>query len=100
MQYLWRKLTNRCTRCGQKLNSRQSLTQRTSEINERVSDLVESLGRPPQVQNCSKCDRIVFETEPGFVYRGLLIDFMLDPPFAIQRRYDSAEEKTPGFSGR
>ena len=74
MKHLWRLLTGRCTSCGQKLKSKQTVTERVSEINNKAGLLATSFGRRPQVQSCEKCDRIVFEGEQGFVQSLLLID--------------------------
>jgi len=74
MKYVWRRLTGRCTVCGQKLNSKRAITERISEINDRANRLAKPLGRWPQVQNCTKCHKIVFESESGFVQSLLLID--------------------------
>jgi hypothetical protein len=77
MKYLLRWLRGQCTFCGQKPDSKQPVTERMSEINERADVLAASLGRPPQVQSCPKCERIVFEGEPGFVQSLLLFDMEL-----------------------
>lgn len=77
MKYLWRRLTRRCTFCGQKLNSKQTAAERLVEINNRGNRLIEQLGRQPQVQGCKRCHRIVFEGEQGFVHSLLLIDMEL-----------------------
>jgi len=74
MNYIWRRLTGRCVSCGQKLNSKQIISDRMSEINQRAARLTKTLGRRPQVQTCRKCQQIVFESEPGFVQSYLLID--------------------------
>jgi hypothetical protein len=76
MRYVWRRLTGRCTKCGQRLNGHQATSERVLEINSRATHLVEALGRSPFAQNCSKCSRIVFEGEPGFVQRYLLVDIL------------------------
>lgn len=77
MKYLWRRLTRRCTFCGQKLNSKQTVAERLAEINNRSNRLIKRLGHQPQVQGCKKCQRIVFEGERGFVQSLLLIDMEL-----------------------
>lgn len=74
MKYLWCWLTKRCTLCGQKLGSKQTAAERLAEINDRGTRLAERLGYPPRVQNCKKCNRIIFEGEQGFVQSFLLID--------------------------
>ncbi|MBN2020348.1 MAG: hypothetical protein JW749_08990 [Sedimentisphaerales bacterium] len=66
----------RCTCCGQALNGQRSSGEVISEINSRASRLIEELGRYPRAQNCNKCNRIVFEGEPGFVQRYLLVDII------------------------
>ncbi len=77
MKHLWRLLTGRCTSCGQKLKSKQTMIERLEEINNKGSRLAKRLGRMPQVQSCKNCHRIVFEGEPGFVQSYLLIDMDL-----------------------
>jgi hypothetical protein len=77
MRYLWRRLTKRCISCGQKLNSKQTAAERLAEINNKSIRLTEQLGKPPQVQNCKKCNRIIFEGEQGFVQSLLLIDMVI-----------------------
>jgi hypothetical protein len=76
MKYVWRSLTGRCTRCGQRLNGHRPSDEVLEEINYRVSRLAGELGRTPRAQNCNKCSRIVFEGEPGFVKRYLLVDIV------------------------
>ncbi len=76
MKYLWRRLTKRCTCCGQQLNGHQTINDRIIEINRRAIRLTEELGRIPRAQNCKKCNRLVFEGEPGFVQRYLLVDIL------------------------
>ncbi len=76
MKLLYRKLNNRCVRCGQKLNSSHPTMVQVSRINERFSNLTKTLGRAPMVQNCGGCQRIIFEGESGFVQRCLLIDIV------------------------
>lgn len=75
MRLLYRKLTNCCIQCGQKLDSSQSSTEQILRINKRAGNLTKSLGRIPIIQNCDRCHRIIFEGEPGFVQRYLLTDF-------------------------
>lgn len=75
MKYLWRRLTGRCTWCGQKFKPKQKRgRERISEINDKAVGLAASLGRWPQVQSCEKCHRIVFEGQSGFVQSLLLIN--------------------------
>lgn len=76
MRYVLRALTGRCTRCGQGLNGHRDASVVITEINSRVSHLVEELGRNPSAQNCHKCNHLVFEGEPGFVQRYLLVDIV------------------------
>jgi len=76
MKYVWRRLTGRCPRCGQRLNGYQAASARILEINTRATRLTEALGRSPLAQNCNKCSRIVFEGESGFVQRYLLVDIL------------------------
>jgi len=76
MRYVWRILTRRCTRCGQRLNGHRPASEAISEVNNRVSRLTETLGRSPFAQNCHKCNRMVFEGEPGFTQRYLLSDIV------------------------
>jgi hypothetical protein len=76
MRYVWRKLTGRCTKCGQWLNGHQTAGQRVVDLNNRAGRIAEELGRPPQAQNCVKCNHIVFEGEQGFINRGLLVDIV------------------------
>ncbi len=76
MRYIWRKLTGRCPRCGQRLNGHQAAGDSVLEINSRATHLTEVLERSPLTQNCSECGRIVFEGEPGFVQRYLLVDIL------------------------
>jgi hypothetical protein len=76
MAYMWRMLTGRCTRCGQRLNGHRDSSEVIMEINSRVSRLTEELGRSPLAQNCHRCNRIVFEGESGFVQRYLLVDIV------------------------
>ncbi|UCF43596.1 MAG: hypothetical protein JSV99_01315 [Planctomycetota bacterium] len=77
MKLLWRQLTGRCTSCGQKLNSKKTPSTRIVEINNKGTRLASQLGRMPQTQSCKKCNRIVFEGQPGFIQRHLLIDMGL-----------------------
>ncbi|UCC22134.1 MAG: hypothetical protein JSW23_10085 [Planctomycetota bacterium] len=77
MKYFWRRITGRCTSCGQKLNTKKTLTTRIVEINDKSSRLASQLGRTPQTQSCKTCHRIIFEGQPGFVHRYLLIDMGL-----------------------
>jgi hypothetical protein len=77
MKYILRRLTQRCTSCGQKLESKQKQRERLEEINNKGSRLARRLGRMPQVQSCKNCHRIVFEGEPGFVGSYLLVDMDL-----------------------
>ncbi len=77
MKHLCRRLAGRCISCGQKLNSKQTTTARIVEINNKGSRLASRLGRMPQAQTCKKCNRIVFEGQPGFVQNYLLIDMGL-----------------------
>ena len=76
MRFVWRVLTKRCTCCGQRLNGHRDSSEVTSEINSRVDRLAEDLGRSPRAQNCNKCNRLVFEGEPGFAQRYLLVDIV------------------------
>jgi hypothetical protein len=76
MRYVWRKLKGRCPRCGQRLNGHQAASEGILEINSRATHLTEVLGRSPLAQNCSECNRLVFEGEPGFVQRNLLVDIL------------------------
>ena len=77
MKHLWRLFTGRCTSCGQKLRSKQTMIERLKEINNKGSRLAKQLERMPQVQSCKKCHRIIFEGELGFVQSLLLIDMDL-----------------------
>jgi hypothetical protein len=77
MKHLCRRLTGRCPSCGQKLNSKKTTTARIVEINNKGTRLASRLGRMPQTQTCKKCNRIVFEGQPGFVQNYLLIDMGL-----------------------
>ncbi len=76
MRYIWRRVRGRCPRCGQRLNGYKTAGERICDINNRASRLTEMLGRTPQAQNCSLCGRLVFEEEPGFVQRYLLVDIL------------------------
>jgi len=76
MVYMWRRLRRRCTLCGQMLNSGENPSQRVSQINDRASRRTEELGRRPLAQSCPRCHQIVFEGEPGFVERYLLVDIV------------------------
>jgi len=78
MRYFWRNLTGRCACCGQKLELKQTSTERLAQINRRARRLAKTLGRWPQVQSCRRCHKLVFEGELGFVPRYLLIDLL--PP--------------------
>jgi hypothetical protein len=80
MKHLHRRLTGRCISCGQMLKSKQTITTRIVEINNKGTRLASRLGRTPQTQSCKKCHRIVFEGEPGFVQNYLLIDMGLGMP--------------------
>ncbi len=77
MKHVWRRLTGRCISCGQKLNPKKTLSIRIVEINNKGSQLASKLGRTPQAQSCKKCNRIVFEGDPGFNPSYLLIDMGL-----------------------
>ncbi len=77
MKHYWRRLTGRCTSCGQKLNSKKTLSTRIEEINNKGTRLASKLGRTPQARSCKKCNRIVFEGDPGFDPSYLLIDMGL-----------------------
>ena len=77
MKHILRRLTQRCTFCGQKLKSKQTQIERLEEINNKAGLLAKRLGRMPQVQSCKNCHRIVFEGEPGFVQNYLLVDMDL-----------------------
>lgn len=77
MKHLCRRLTGRCPSCGQKLNSKKTTTARIVEINNKGTRLASRLGRMPQTQTCKKCNRIVFEGQPGFIQNYLLIDMGL-----------------------
>jgi hypothetical protein len=77
MKYLLWRLTQRCTSCGQKLKSKQTMIERLKEINNKGNRLAKQLEHMPQVQSCKKCHRIIFEGEPGFVQSLLLIDIDL-----------------------
>jgi hypothetical protein len=72
-----RRLTRRCTSCGQKLRPKQTTIERLEEINNKGNQLAKRLGRLPQVHSCENCHRIVFEGESGFVQSYLLIDMDL-----------------------
>ena len=76
MRYVWKLFKGRCPRCGQRLEGHQPAGERVDEINGRVTRLAEALGRSPLAQNCDKCSRLVFEGEPGFVQRYLLVDIV------------------------
>ena len=76
MRYLWRKLTGRCTKCGQRLEGHQSEHQRVEDLNTRAETISETLGRPPRAQNCVQCNHIIFEGEHGFIRRCLLVDIV------------------------
>jgi hypothetical protein len=76
MRHVWRRLTGRCTRCGQPLNGHRPAGELIMEVNTRASRLAEELGRTPLAQNCDKCNHLVFEGEPGFVHRYLLVDIV------------------------
>lgn len=69
-------MTGRCPQCGQRPNGYHDNNDRIEEINTRVTQLAEELGRSPLAQNCHKCNRIVFEGEPGFIQRYLLVDIV------------------------
>jgi len=73
MKYLWRRLSGRCTCCGQKLNPEQTMRERVSEINKNAMRLANSLGRWPQIQSCAKCNRMILEGQSGFGQSLLLI---------------------------
>ena len=77
MKHLYRRLAGRCISCGQKFNSKQTITTRIVEINNKGSRLASRLGRMPQAQTCKECNRIIFEGQPGFVQNYLLIDMGL-----------------------
>ena len=101
MKHLWRLLTGRCTSCGQKLKSKQTGTERVSEINNKADLLAASFGRRPQVRSCEKCHRIVFEEELGFVQSLLLIDMDLDiypKKQTVQHRLQSRRSAVPTAS--
>jgi len=85
MKYLCRFLTWRCTSCGQKLKLKQTTAERLIELNDRAERLAASLERKPQTQSCTKCHKVVFETEPGFVQTYLLIDMVQAPALTKQR---------------
>ena len=74
MRFVWRMLTGRCTCCGKKLNGHRDCNEEIIEINSRFDRLAVELGRYPQAQNCHKCNHLVFEGEPGFIQRYLLVD--------------------------
>ncbi|MGA2071363.1 MAG: hypothetical protein ABSG97_08425 [Sedimentisphaerales bacterium] len=76
MRYVWRRLTGRCTKCGQLLNGHQTASQRVVDLNARAGRITEILGRLPRAQNCGRCNHIVFEGEQGFVQRYLLVDIV------------------------
>jgi hypothetical protein len=76
MKYIWRKLTGRCTICGQWLNGHQTAGERVIDLNTRATRIAETLGRPPCAQNCRECEHIVFEGEHGFIQRYLLVDIV------------------------
>ena len=63
-------------RCGQPLNGHRSAGEVVSEINDMAGRMAALFGRSPQAQNCRKCNRLVFEGEPGFVQRYLLVDIL------------------------
>jgi len=73
MKYFWRRLTGRCTCCGQKLDSEQTIQKRLSEINKRAVKLAKTLGRWPEIQTCPKCDKMILEGQAGFGESLLLI---------------------------
>ena len=97
MKYLWRLLNARCTLCGQKLESSQTVAERVTEINRRNARVAKSLGRYPQAQSCKKCHRIVFESEPGFVRSILLIDMDYCRPFIPQADNNQPSGATSGY---
>jgi hypothetical protein len=74
MKYLWRRLTDRCIHCGQKISSERTTKERLAQINYRADRMAASLGRWPQSQPCKHCQKIVLEGQSGFVQRFLLID--------------------------
>ena len=76
MKYVWRILMGRCTCCGQPLNGHRPSREVLAEINDRASRMADELGRSPRAQNCHKCNHLVFEGEPGFVQRYLLVDII------------------------
>lgn len=76
MVYIWRRLRGRCTSCGQAINTRKSPSERVLQINDRANRLTAELGRRPLTQTCPRCHQIVFEGEPGFVQRYLLVDIV------------------------
>ncbi len=76
MRYVWRRLTGRCTRCGQPINGHRPASEVVSGVNDRANRLAKEFGRSPRAQNCRKCNRLVFEGEPGFVQRYLLVDIL------------------------
>ncbi|MFH1370703.1 MAG: hypothetical protein ABII09_05400 [Planctomycetota bacterium] len=76
MRYIWRRVLGRCPRCGQRLNGYKTTSERVCEINSRASRLTGELGRTPLAQNCSQCNRLIFEGESGFVQRYLLVDIL------------------------
>ncbi len=70
------QLRGRCSCCGQKLNGNRSASERVSDLNRRAEHLTVILGRRPLAQNCQECQKIIFETECGFVQRYLLVDIV------------------------
>lgn len=74
MKSLYRRVTGRCSCCGQKLKPNQKTYERLSQINQRANRISQFLGRKPKVQSCRECKQILFEGERGFEPTYLLID--------------------------
>jgi len=74
MVRLWRRLRGCCELCGQQIEDDSGAVLRVSQINRRANRLTLALGRTPLAQTCPQCHQIIFEDEPGFVERYLLLD--------------------------
>ena len=85
MKYLWRCLTQRCTSCGQKLKSKQTITERIAKLNTKSTRLTKRLGRKPQTQNCRQCQKMLFEGESGFMQNCLLLEMEEPSNYTLYR---------------
>ncbi len=61
-----KKTTSRCKSCGRSTRSQKPTASWIKKINARYEKAAEKLGRPPAVQNCTKCNHLLFEGERGF----------------------------------